>query len=223
MKSLLPGFILAFLMLAGGSHALRLTDGLYFTVAPNSTGEVYFILPDDVGAGLGKADYFITTTTSWPVDLTEQTVATEENNTAIIPIKFYSSGKKEGDCSNYTVSISAPSLKLSKTWKGGVCLSKYMDVDISKAGDAKSVLNGNVDLFSAGFQTYTKSAMPGETVQVEVLVQSQAILTIDLTLQSQASLDPKSFTVQTSQGSQYKSIIVNLSAPSAITHGKCDI
>ena len=216
MKPLLFGLAIAIVLLSGTVQALRLTDGLYFTVAPNSTGEVYFMLPDDVGAGPGKADYFITTVTDWPVDLTEQTVTTEENNTAVIPIKFYSSGKKEGDCSNYSVSISAPSLKLSKTWKGGVCLSKYMDADISKSGgDAKTVLNENVDLFSAGFRTYAKSSRPGEAVQVEVLVQSQATLTIDFILESSASLDRKSFTVQTSQGSQYKSIIVNASAPSA--------
>jgi len=201
------------LLLSGTAHALRLTDGLYFTVAPNSTGELYFILPDDVGAGPGKADYFITTLTNWPVDLTEQIVTTEENNTAIIPIKFYSSGMKEGECSNYTVSISAPSLKLSKTWKGGVCLSKYMDADISKKpGDAKSILNNNVDLFSVGFRTYTKNAMPAEAVPIEVLVQSQATLTIDVSLQSQASLSQKTFVVQTSQSSEYKGFIVNASA-----------
>jgi hypothetical protein len=213
-------FVLAsvFILLLGtGSvHALRLTDGLYFTVAPNSTGEVYFILPDDVGAGPGKADYFITTVSNWSVDLTEQIVTTEENNTAIIPIKFYSAGKKEGDCSNYTVVISAPSLSLSKTWKGGVCLSKYMDVDISKSGgDAKSVLNSNVDLFSAGFRTYTKNTKPGETAPIEILIQAQASLTIDVTLQSQAFLDKRSFVVQTIQGSEYKSLVVNVSAASS--------
>ncbi|MCX6814167.1 MAG: hypothetical protein NTY20_00735 [Candidatus Aenigmarchaeota archaeon] len=216
MKLFFLGFVLSLVLLTGTAHALRLTDGLFFTVAPNSTGEVYFILPDDVGAGPGKADYFITTMTNWPVDLTEQTVTTEENNTAIIPIKFYSSGRKEGDCSNYTVTISAPGLNLSRTWKGGVCLSKYADVDISKSGgDAKSVLNNNVDLFSAGFRTYTKSAKPGETVQVEVLIQSQASLMIDVTLQSQAFLDKRSFVIQTSQNSEYKGLIVNASAASS--------
>jgi hypothetical protein len=216
MKSFFVWFALSLILLTGTAHALRLTDGLFFTVAPNSTGEVYFILPDDVGAGQGKADYFITTVTDWDTDLTEMTVRTEENNTVITPIKFYSSGRKEGDCSNYTVTISAPSLSLSRTWKGGACLSKYMDVDISQSGvDAKSVLNNNVDLFSAGFRTYTKNAKPGETVPIEVLIQSQASLMIDITLQSQAFLDKRSFAIQTSQGSEYKSVIVNTSAASS--------
>jgi hypothetical protein len=213
MKSVFLSFAACLIILAASAQALRLTDGLYFTVAPNSTQEVYLILPDDVGAGPGKADYFITTTTDWPVDLTRQTVSTEENNTAIIPIKFFSSDKKEGECSNYSISISAPGLKLSRTWKGGVCLSKYADVDISEnGGDAKSTLNDNVDLFSAGFSTYTKSAMPGEAVPVEIMVQSQASLTIDLTLDSRADLGQRSFEVQTSQSSEYQSIIVNASA-----------
>jgi len=213
MKLFFLGFAITLILLAGCVHALRLTDGLFFTVTPNSTGEVYFILPDDVGAGQGKADYFITTVSDWPVDLTEQTVTTEENNTAIIPIKFYSSGMKEGECSNYTISISAPSLSLSRIWKGGVCLSKYMDADISKKpGDAKSILNNNVDLFSVGFRAYTKSAKPAEATPIEVLVQSQASLTIDVTLQSQASLSQKTFVVQTNQSSEYKSLIVNASA-----------
>jgi hypothetical protein len=214
MRLLLLGLVLGLAALAGGAQALRLTDGLYFTVAPNSTQEVYFIVPDDVGAGPGKADYFITTSTGWPVDLTRQTVTTEENNTAIIPIRFLSSGKKEGDCSNYTISISAPGLKLSKSWKGGVCLSSYMDVDISdKGGDAKTTLNQNADLFSAGFRTYTKSAKPGEYVPIEIVVQSQASLTIDVTLDSRALLDQSSFEVQTGQGSGQKSLVVNASAP----------
>jgi hypothetical protein len=211
----ISAFAMVMVLLSGSAQALRLTDGLYFTVPPNGTQEVYFILPDDVGTGLGKADYFITTATNWSVDLTEQLISTEENNTAIIPIKFYSAGRKEGECSNYTVSISAPSLQITRKWSGGVCLSKYMDVDISKkGGDAKDVLNNNVDLFSVGFGTYAKNSRPGGTVPIEILVQSQASLTIDITLQSQASLDRRSFAVQTSQGSQRKSITVNASASS---------
>ncbi len=221
MRLLFLGIVLGLALLAGGAQALRLTDGLYFTVYPNSTQEVYFILPDDVGAGPGKADYFINTVTDWDMNLHQMTVKTEENNTVITPIKFYSSGKKEGDCSNYTITISAPSLKLSKSWKGGVCLSKYMDVDISsKAGDAKSILNDNVDLFSAGFRTYTKSARPGEAVPLEIMIQSQASLAIDVTLESRASLDNKSFLVFTNQSSEQKILLVNASAP---TSGSYDI
>ena len=212
MKPWLLGMAVMLFVLPS-AQALRLTDGLYFTVPQNGTQELYFILPDDVGAGSGKADYFITTTTDWTVDLTDQVVSTEENNTAIIPIRFFSSGRKEGDCSNYTVSISAPSLKLSKSWKGGVCLSKYMDVDISASGgDAQTVLNENVDLFSVGFRTYTKNAKPGEAVQVEVLMQSQASLTIDVTLQSEAFLDKRSFVAQTNQSSGSQSFVVSASA-----------
>jgi hypothetical protein len=212
---ILPVFLLAIILFSQSSQALRLTDGLYFTVPQNGTQEVYFILPDDVGAGLGKADYFITTVTDWTVDLTDQVVSTEENNTAIIPIRFFSTGRKEGDCSNYTVTISAPSLKLSKSWKGGVCLSKYADVDISSSGgDAKSVLNENVDLFSVGFRTYTKNARPGETVPVEMLVQSTAGLTIDVTLQSEAFLDKRSLVVQTNQSSGSQSFEVSASSAS---------
>jgi ribosomal protein L11 len=96
-----------------------------------------------------------------------------------------------------------------------------MDVDISKkGGDSKTVLNENVDLFSAGFRTYTKSAKPGETIPVEILVQSQASLTIDLTLDSRASLDQKSFEVRTNQSSEYQSLVVNANAP---TSGSYDI
>jgi len=215
MKLLLLGLALMLILTMGDAHALRLTDGLYFTVPQNRTQEVYFILPDDVGAGPGKADYFINTVSDWDIDLTEMTVSTEANNTVITPIRFFSSGRKEGDCSNYTVTISAPSLKLSKSWKGGVCLSKYMDADISTSGgDAKSVLNENVDLFSAGFRTYTKNAKPGETVPVEVLIQSQASLTIDITLQSEAFLDKRSFVAQTNQSSEYQSFVVSASSAS---------
>src|SRR4030042_1490260 len=211
MKSLLPVFILAFLLLAGWSHALRLTDGLYFTVAPNSTAEVYFILPDDLGAGQRKGDYYITTDSHWSTDLTEQIITTEENNTVITPIRFFSLDKKEGDCSNYTVRISAPSLSLSRTWRGGVCLSKYMDVDIAKPGkDPGTVLNSNADIFSLGFATYSKTAKPGD-ISIELLLQSQASLTIDVNVDSGIPFEQKVFVVQTSPTSQYKTLLLNAS------------
>ena len=39
---------LCVILLSGSAHALRLTDGLYFTVAPNSSAEVIFLLPEDI-------------------------------------------------------------------------------------------------------------------------------------------------------------------------------
>ncbi|MEM5812175.1 MAG: hypothetical protein QW286_00495 [Candidatus Aenigmatarchaeota archaeon] len=219
MKWFVVGFSLAIIFIPVCSSALRLTDGLFFTVAPNSTSEIYFILPDDVGAGSGKADYKIKTSTNWSVDLTEQDVFTEENNTVIIPIIFYSSGKKEGDCSNYTISVSAPKLMTSKVWRGGVCLSRYMDVDISKTGsDPKKVLNENVDLFSIGFLSYTKNSKPFEPVSIELLLQSQATLTIDVKVTSDFPFEKKDFVIQTSPASQYITIYLNGTANSSGTY-----
>jgi len=213
MRLVFLGFALTVILLVSGAQAYRLTDGLYFTVLPNSSAEVYFILPDDVGTGPGKADYFITTETNWSVDLTEQLVTTEENNTVIIPVNFYSSGRKEGECSNYTIRISAPEINVSKAWRGGACLSNYMDVDVSETGgNAKDVLNENVDLFSIGFGTYTKSSRPGEQVQIEAFVQSQANLTIDINLESEAALSQRGFVAETGPGSQYKGLVFNASA-----------
>ena len=215
MKLLLLSLALVLVLTVGSAQALRLTDGLYFTVAPNSTSEVYFILPDDVGEGLGgKADYYVMTTTTWPdMDLHESTISTEENNTVITPIRFGSRDNKVGNCSTYTITISAPSIQLSKKWSGGVCLSTYMDADVSaKGGDPASVLNSNVDLFSAAFTTNSKNARPSALVPIEIQVQSQATLTIDVTLQSQATLYTKSFVAQTGPASQRVSLMVNASA-----------
>jgi hypothetical protein len=212
MKPLFLGFALALLFSMGSAQALRLTDGLYFTVMPNSSAELYFILPDDVGGGQDKADYFITNTVGWDTDLTDHTVTTDLNNTVKVPIKFYSSGKKEGDCSNYIISISAPSLKLSRSWKGGVCLSKFMDADISPAGgeNALDVLNDNVDLFSLGFRAYSKVVKPWEPVSLELLLQSQSSLTIDVAVDSRLPVE-KTFTVQTG-GSQQQVVYLNASS-----------
>ena len=219
MKPALFGFITSMILLVASAHALRLTDGVYFTVAPNSTAEVYFILPDDLGAGQGKADYFVTTDSNWSTDLTEQVITTEENNTVITPIRFFSSDKSEGDCSNYTVRISAPALSLSKTWSGGVCLSRRMDADIAKPGkDPATVLNSNIDLFSLGFDTYTKTGKPGEEVSIELFVQSQASLTIELSVESPFPLEQKTFVVTTSQSSQQKSLVLNASSVPAGTY-----
>jgi len=222
MKSVLLGFALALFFVSGSAHALKLTDGLYFTVLPNSTAEVYFILPDDVGTGMGKADYFITTTAipDWDRDLTQRTISTDINNTAIIPIRFFTIGKSEGECSNYTMTIQAPSLGLSRSWKGGICVSKYMDVDIvtGPVSGPKEALNQNVDLFSLGFRTASKAVKPGENFSLELLVQSQASLTIDVSVASDVQLAQKSFMLQTGKGSGASTLMLAGTAGAAGTY-----
>jgi hypothetical protein len=210
-------FAVAVVLLFAPAQALKLTDGLYFTVLPNSTAEVYFILPDDVGAGMGKADYFITTASNWSTDLTQETQSTEENNTIIIPIRFFSSDKREGDCSNYTVSVSSPQLGISRSWRGGVCLSKYSDVDIVRKAAATpqavlDTLNENADLFSVGFRAYEKTVTPG-SFSVELLLQSQAGLSIDITADSPL-LEKTSFFVQTGRAAELKTVLLEGNAAS---------
>jgi plastocyanin len=78
-----------------------------------------------------------------------------------------------------------------KTFQGGVCVSDRPDVDVvdssavsAAGGDAGTILNTNVDMFSVGFQMPSMEASAGETLTYTLFAESQAAVTLDLEDQS---------------------------------------
>ena len=198
----------------------RLTDNLYFAMTNDSIRCIDLILPDDSGSlGMGEYEYVITCTSNWS-DLTEQVVRTDENNTARIPICFSGFGRSDGDCSPpFRIGISSMVLGIDREWNGGVCISRFPDVDVSdeepeNEDDVREILNDNVDLFDVGFPTDMLYADPGEPVVFRLMVQSYASLTIDLEIADGIGASPSEETVTTSPERPYDTVYFTVTAPS---------
>jgi hypothetical protein len=221
MKKLLflAMMIFSVLLFVQSAQAYRLTDGMYFAMANDTIKCIDVILPGDSGfAGIGEYEYTLTCSSNWS-DLTEQVVRTDENNTVRIPVCFSGFGKHDGECSPpFTIGISSFVLGIEEEWKGGVCISRYPDVDVSDAepedeGDVRDILNDNFDLFDAGFSAERMYSEPGEPVVYTLLIESYASLTIDLSAESGIDISPGSETVQTSPENPRQRVHFTVSSP----------
>ncbi len=217
---LAPALFLAFaiVMLFSPVSALRINDNLYFTISNDSVKCVDIFLPDDAGVfDLGLFEYVITSTSPWG-DLTEQIVRTDENNTVLIPICFFGSEWPECQCSNHTITISVPSLGISKTFRGGVCVSSIEDVDIVDDAGGQTpdqVLNTNMDMFSIGFQMPVQHAAPGETVTYRLFAESQADIVLDIIFEnSELSVIPAQAQAELDSSNPFELFDFNVTAPS---------
>lgn len=187
--------LIIFLILIGSVQAI--SDNLFFSIPNNTIQCVDIILPDDMDVleeGIkGIVGYRIETTIGEWGDLTEQIVWTDENNTAIIPLCFRVSDKKTGECSKpFNITISAPEINKTKTWKGGICVSGQKDVDAAPEGnDTREVLNTKKDIFDIGLKKYVRYGNPGEDVVFSVLLESYADLKIIVSANSSANVYPE--------------------------------
>jgi hypothetical protein len=218
MKMPLILFVSLILLIPSAS-ALQLEDNQYFTMPPDEIECIDIVLPDDMGVfGMGKVEYELTSTAEreW-ADLTEEhIVRTDENNTVIFPMCFYSFGRQEGDCSEpYTITISAPSLQLEKRWSGGACVSEFRDVDIGGVNESPwDAVNRNTDLFDAAFGRPVIYSEPDGTVNYELLLESYASITLDLAVQPTVlAVTPRQETVTLSIADPQKAVAFSVNAP----------
>lgn len=181
MKHILLATI-ALLLCIPAAQAVPLGENLYISLPPETIQCVDIWLPDAAGLFTpGLRPYELLTDSNWG-DLTEQTVNTDENNTVKVPLCFSSYGRSEGQCSNtYTLSISTPGL--SKYFGGGVCISKFPDVEYAKPKPGEGpqeVLNNNADIFAMAFRNPSVTIKSGETAAFQLLIESYASVTLDL-------------------------------------------
>lgn len=222
MKRIVAGiaFLVCLAVFVQSAHSYRLTDNLYFAMQNDTIECIDIILPDDSNfMGLGEWEYKIVCTSNWS-DLTEQIVRTDENNTVKIPICFSGFGRSIGECSPpFTISIQSSLLGIENNRTGGVCISMYPDVDITDEeaedeDDVRDILNGEFDLFDVGLSPERLHSEPGQSLTYNLLVQSQAEITIDLDIvSSDLSISPRSRTVTTSESDPYHTIYLSLDAP----------
>lgn len=219
MRWIIFSLCLALVILVGSAQAI--SDNLFFSI-PNDTLQcIEVTLPDDMDIleeGIsGTAGYKIETTMGRWGDLTEQTVWTNENNTALIPICFRVKGKKPGECSEpFNISINSPEINRTKSWNGGICVSDYRDVDSSpeSRGDVADVLNTEKDIFTIGFREPVKIGTPGEDVVFRLLFESYADVKLIVSVESDVGVFPEKEVITLSKTSPKKILDIKASAQS---------
>jgi len=198
----LLSLFLAFLLLLPLTQAIRLSPNLRFTVPENSTRSLDIILPDDFGLIPEETEYSLVFQTDWPgVDLTEQTVTTDLNNTVKIPINFPSFGKPLGFCSPYALEITAKGLG-SKNWSGEVCVSEFQDVDTGE---------GERETLDISFQKQWYFSEPGEFLEVKLFISSSRPGTVDVFIKD-TGLNVSPFSVRT-EVPETRSVVFRVQAP----------
>jgi len=189
---------LIFLFSIQSVYAMQITDNLYFTIEPNTIKCIDLILPDHIGNIIpGVYDYYITMTPlperTWS-DLSEQTLTTDENNTAIIPICFSSFNKPYNNCSDpFTLTVNLYELNITRTFHGGVCISDHPDVDTtnSDSNDNMETINDNADIFDLSLTNQHQFATPNENKTFTLFATSYADTTLDISVQTDASISPR--------------------------------
>ncbi len=210
-KLIIP--LLLLLLLPLPSTALQ-QQSLYLSLKNDTTKCVDIVLPDDLGvleAGIrGTKEYMLSTTAGDWADLTLQIVRTDENNTVLIPICFSTIGKVQGECSeDFSINIASAEINKSKTWQGGVCVSRFEDIDTGAKPPSQTVqeaLNEKKDFFAITFKKDTIYAKPGERVQFTLLFNSYADIETDIRIDSFAQLEPRFVTLKTDRSNPRREI-----------------
>ncbi len=214
---------------AQGASQIAPRDGLWLSLPPDSVKCVVVRLPQD--AGLPQQGNYIFSVSVTPgsretwSDLSEQIVReVHENNTVVIPICFDTAGanKHMGNCSApYTITVSESYTGTERSWRGGICVSEYADVDIitmepspGTSGEVKDILNDNTDIFAAWFEDKELYAKPGEDVVFNLSVQSSAELAYTIQTQSIMAVSPSQASLSTSPESPHQYRTFALAAPS---------
>lgn len=204
-------FILASLLIAPLCSALP--DNYYFTIKNDTEKCIDLIIPDDFGIVMpGKLEYQIKMVPSpWDTwaDLSDWVVRTDENETVKNPICFRSYGRTEGQCGeNFTITISVPQYPQvpARTISGGVCVSRYQDVDTNPiqpgqgSGDA---INENSDMVAMALKKPVQYAGVGEARTYTLQVQSDAELQLDISVLGPGA-SPSSGTLSTGPLNPYQ-------------------
>jgi hypothetical protein len=199
-------FAAVFFLIFPPAQALQ-QDSLYLSMLNDSFRCIDIIIPDDLGMlenrTIGTKEYVLLTTAGWWADLTQQIVRTDENNTAIIPICFNTVGRASGEClDDFSINLFSDEVNKSKTWKGGICVSGFNDVDTGEGAPGKTamqMLNDNNDMFSIGFKRPVVYAAPNELATFTILFESYAGIETEIRIDSFAQAEPRFITVKTNR------------------------
>ncbi len=173
-----------------------LTDNLYFTIPPDSSGCLNARLPVDLHT-LARDYYTLETVSDFPVNLGFVRTFAEAVNTVKVPVCFYSRGRRQGDFSYYAITANA--LGLHREFRGGICVSETDDRESRQPEEGQNpcdLINGYEDLFYMGFMEPVQWALPGARINYTLLVQGTSPLDLDITLESGLQVTPRSVSVR---------------------------
>jgi hypothetical protein len=196
--------------------AQAIEQNKYFTVSPNTTYScIYIDLPNDLGVSRtsNTISAIIRSENPW-IDTTYTKLAVNPSVATKSPVCFYYKDRSSGDYSFYTIALSSPELNIYKTFDGGICVSKYRDVEISQnitnKTDICSLLSSSNDIFSVQFKNEYMFAESGKTITQNLYITSYAYLEMGVELSSDLQVYPKEQTVSTSPANPTKTIPVTI-------------
>ena len=200
-----------------------LSDNLYLSLPNGTIGCVDIFLPDDIGVILPeKIDYTVKMEPSplftWG-DVSEEMHTTDANNTVKTRVCFSTFNREIGECgAPFTLTISAkdrPDLP-ERTVRGGVCVSRYADLDTSPAArgqNVSDVLNTRKDIFDMGLDRAVRYAEPGSTADYTLKLQSYAAQTFAVTIAGNVTASPAGTSLSTSPSAALREFNFSVTAP----------
>lgn len=193
--------IFVFFLVASLGSARELRNNFYFTMPPDSAKCFSVSLPSDIN--LYEEDRItINTTTDAETNIKYIEVSASPENQVTVPLCFFSFGRKEGDFSNYTILLDSGKTNTEEI-KGGFCILA------GREGTATGRPPANIcdfiimdeKLFDVFFQYGDRTPLKKETPgKIPVRAYSQNKLDLELTIESNVDIQPKSQLIRLEAG-----------------------
>ncbi len=189
--------VIGLLSIISLSEARELKNNFYFTLQPDSSKCINIRLPSDVNL-YDEDRVTINISTEATANLKFIDVLTSPYNPVNVPLCFLSSGMKDGDYSNYSITLSS-SKGSSETVSGGFCIFSD-DTKIAIGRPETNICDFIIKdekLFDLSFQYGDRIPLskdkPGK---VPIRLYSQNKLDLELNVKSDVDVEPKTQTVR---------------------------
>ncbi|NOX71411.1 MAG: hypothetical protein GXO64_01805 [Candidatus Micrarchaeota archaeon] len=222
MKSIECVFLTLLLLLVLLPGAYSISDDQYFSVEENSSYTcIYINLPQDldtssIDSAINSEIKSDRLKSPW-IDTTSISVKVNPGMLSRQPVCFYHEGKKEGDYSFFELNLSSAELSVNKGIKGGICITKYDDIDVQhdtdNATDICELLSKRADIFDVQFRYPYIEAKPGELIRNGVYVTSYAHIRIKFNIESDIENDLESWITATDPSSPTETKSFKMKAP----------
>ncbi|MBN2101616.1 MAG: hypothetical protein JW716_01965 [Candidatus Aenigmarchaeota archaeon] len=215
-------FVTVFFILISIVSVSAIEDNNYFSVSENGTYSCIFLnLPQDLD--INRVDEPLVSKilsdrekSPW-IDITDNEVLINPGMLTRTPVCFYHEGQREGSYSFYELNVSSDYLGVNKGVKGGICITKYEDMDESDNASATTnicdLLNSQADIFDAQFRYPFIEARPGEVIKNSVYVTSYAKIRISFSMETDMDNDLSQWTETADPRSPMNSKSFSIKAP----------
>ena len=215
-------FVSVFFILLSALSVSAIEDNNYFSVSENGTYSCIFLnLPQDLD--VNRIEEPLTSQilsdkdkSPW-IDITDNEVLINPGMLTRTPVCFYHEGQREGSYSFYELNVSSDYLGVNKDVKGGICITKYEDIDesdnVSETTNICDLLNNHADIFDAQFRYPFIEARPGEVIKNSVYVTSYAKISVSFSMETDMDNDLNQWTETADPGNPMTSKSFSVKAP----------